>query len=508
VKSFLLSIASVVLLSLYVASGATAGFAAQRPNILFIMPDDHAYQAISAYGSNRNQTPNIDQIAAEGMRFDRCYVTNSICSPSRATILTGQYSHKNGVPDNYTEFDGSQVTFPKLLQAAGYQTALIGKWHLHSEPTGFDHWDILPGHGKYYRPEFITSEGKTEFPGYVTDITTDKAIDWLRKGRDREKPFLLMVHHKAPHARWDPAAEKLSLFEDVTIPEPATLFDDYKTRGTAARHARMRLTHMNPESDLKLWGKEGRTRTWLYGHMTPEERSAWKQHVDPRLARFKQANPQGKEKTRWYYQLYIKDYLRCIASIDEGVGQLLAALEETGLADNTIVVYTSDQGFYLGEHGWFDKRFMYEESLRTPLVVRWPGVIESGRVEERIVSNVDFAETFLDAACVDVPDEMQGRSFLPLLRGETSDDWRDSFYYQYLAGVERDHRVYKHEGVTTGSSKLISYYPLQEWELFDLENDPHEVNNVYGQPEFSDVQAKLTGELQRLRQALEVPPND
>jgi arylsulfatase A-like enzyme len=481
---------------------------AERPNILFIMSDDHADQAISAYGSELIETPNIDRIAAEGVRFDRCYVTNSICAPCRATILTGKYSHKNGHYDNYSKFDGGQVTFPKLLQAAGYQTAIVGKWHLESEPTGFDHWDVLPGQGKYYRPDFITRDGQTAVPGYVTDVTTDKAIGWLRDGRDASRPFLLMVQHKAPHRNWAPAASKLTKYAAKTFPEPATLFDDYATRGTAAHEAEMRIAQMNPDSDLKLWPSDNRHRVWLYDHMNDEDRATWERVVDPRLAEIEAAQPRSDDLTSWFYQLYMRDYLACIESVDDGVGRLLDYLDKSGLADDTIVVYTSDQGFYLGEHGWFDKRFMYEESLRTPLVVRWPGVAKPGRVEEAIVSNVDFAETFLDAASAAVPDDMQGRSIVPLLRGQTPDDWRDSFYYHYYEGPERDHHVFKHEGVTNGRAKLIHFYTLGEWELYDLEADPHELNNVYDEPHYAELQAELKAELARQRQLLDVPPLD
>ena len=481
--------------------------AAERPNILFIMSDDHAYQAISAYGSNRNTTPHIDRIAAEGMRFNRSYVTNSICGPSRASILTGTYSHKNGFYDNRSAFDGSQTTFPKLLQAAGYQTALIGKWHLKSEPTGFDHWDILPEQGMYYRSDFITSTGRYTVPGYVTDVITEKALDWLHQKRDKSKPFLLMVHHKAPHSRWDPPVQYLTAFEDEQVAEPATLMEDCANRGTAAQHAEMRIEQLNPEADLKLWGKDGPTRTWLYNHMTPAERDVWEKYVDPRLAELKKQNPQGSQELRKvYYQLYIKDYLRCVAAVDDSVGALLDELDASNLTSNTLVVYTSDQGFYLGEHGWFDKRFMYEESLRAPLLMRWPGVIEPGRVEDHIVSNIDYAPSFLDVAGLSAPSDMQGRSLHPLLRGERPIDWRTSFYYHYYEGVNGDHHVYRHEGVTNGRTKLIHYYPIKEWEMFDLENDPNEWVNLYGRPEYAAMQAGLHAELARLRRALDVPP--
>ncbi len=481
--------------------------ASERPNILFIMTDDHAYQAVGAYGSNRNKTPNIDRIAADGVRFDRCYVTNSICGPSRACILTGQYSHKNGFYDNYSTFDGSQTSLPKLMQAAGYQTAIVGKWHLVSEPTGFDYWDILPGQGQYYRPDFISANGERSVSGYATEVITDLALDWLENKRDATKPFMLMVHHKAPHRRWEPAAQKLAKFEKRTFAEPATLLDDYANRGTAAQRAEMRISQMFG-ADVKLWGDTDRDRAFSYKRMTDADRAAWKKHVDPRLDAFKAADPQGDERTRWFYQLYMRDYLACVESVDDGVGHLLDYLDESGLAKNTIVVYTSDQGFYLGEHGWFDKRFMYEESLRTPLVVRWSGVVKPGGVEERIVSNVDFAQTFLDAAGAEAPAEMQGRSFVPLLRGEAPSDWRKSFYYHYYEGFEREHKVYKHEGVTTGRAKLINFYPIGEWELYDLEKDPHELMNVYGRPEYAKLQKELHAELERLRAELEVPANE
>ncbi|MAT69049.1 MAG: sulfatase [Planctomycetaceae bacterium] len=483
---------------------SNASFAA-RPNVIFIMSDDHAYQAIGAYGSALNTTPHIDRLAAEGVRFDRCYVTDSICGPSRATMLTGRYGAHHGVRDNYTEFDGSQTTFPKLLQRAGYQTAMIGKWHLGSEPTGFDHWDILPGQGKYYRPDFLSPAGKREEPGYVTDVITRLTLEWLRAGRDAERPFALLMHHKAPHRPWNPGVDHLGETAARTFPEPATLRDDYATRSAAARDAEMRITQMRLSPDLKTWAPDDGHRQWLYKHMTAEERAAWEQRIDPRLAEYQQLNPQGDAKLRWMYQHYLRDYLECIAGVDDSVGAVLDYLDESGLADNTIVVYTSDQGFYLGEHGWFDKRMMYEQSLRTPLVVRWPGVARAGAVETRIASNVDFAETFLDAAGVEPPPEMQGRSLRPLLTGEPAPDWRTSFYYHYYEGRQRDHAVYKHEGVTTGRHKLIRFYPINAWELYDLQADPQEVANKYGDPAYAEVQAELTAELQRLRTELRIP---
>jgi arylsulfatase A-like enzyme len=491
--------------------------AAERPNILFVMSDDHGYQAVGAYGSGLAATPNIDRIAAAGVRFDRCYVTNSLCGPSRATILTGKYSHKNGFYDNVSQrpFDGSQQTFPKLLQSAGYQTAVVGKWHLKSEPTGFDHWEILPGQGRYYRPEFITPSGQRAEDGYVTELITDKALDWLRTGRDRSKPFCLLVHHKATHRPWEPSAKYLARFQGKEFPQPATLMDDYATRPAAAR-ADMRITQMAPATDLKIWEPTNPARRALYRLMGDAQRSEWERVVDPRLSAFKMAFPSagpspeyrgGEEarRMRWFYQIYLQDYLACVASVDESVGRLLNYLDESGLAANTIVVYTSDQGFYLGEHGWFDKRFMYEESLRTPLVFRWPGVTKPGQVNDRMVSNVDFAETFLEAAGVGVPADMQGRSLAALLRGESPADWRQSFYYHFYEDEDSDHHVPRHEGVTNGRAKLIHFYKIGDWELFDLQRDPHELVNVYGRPEYAKMQAELVTELERLRKELNVP---
>ncbi|HVT26659.1 MAG TPA: sulfatase [Lacipirellulaceae bacterium] len=484
--------------------------AAQRPNILFIMSDDHGYQAISAYDGSRNQTPNIDRIAKEGMRFDRCYVTNSLCGPSRACILTGKYSHKNGFYNNKpgTRFDGSQATFPKLLRSAGYQTAIVGKWHLVTDPTGFDYWDILPGQGQYYRPEFISVKGRRSMPGYVTDVIADLALDWLKNKRDPNRPFLLMVHNKAPHRTWEPAPQKLTDLADDKIPEPATLFDNYDHRGTAAHRAALRVNQMSPQSDLKMWDSSSWARKFLFNRMSDDQKAAWEKYVDPRRAEYEAADPLGKDRTRWFYQLFMKDYLRCIESVDDNVGKLLKYLDDSGLAKNTIVVYTSDQGVYLGEHGWFDKRFMYEQSLRTPLLVRWPGVVKPGSIEKKeIVSNIDFAPTFLQAAGASVPKEMQGRSFVPILRGEHPSDWRKTFYYHFYEDNDADHHVAKHEGVTNGNAKLIHFYTLDEWELYDLEKDPHELNSVYGKPEYAATQATLKSELQRLRKELQVPPN-
>lgn len=453
-----------------------------RPNIVYIMSDDHGYQAIGCYGSRINQTPNLDRIAEGGMRLDRCFCTNSICAPSRAVILSGKYSHLNGVKTLADNFDGRQVTFPKLLQGSGYQTAMIGKWHLghggNFDPTGFDYWSVVPGQGRYIDPEFIDNGTKKTIPGYVTTITTDLSLDWLR-GRDLEKPFLLMCQYKAPHGPWEPDPKHADLYEEEEIVEPETFYDDYQNRASAAAAAKMRIDRDLPRRITKYVAPEG---------LSPIEDKKWK------------------------YQHFIKDYLRCVASIDENVGRLLDYLEQEGLADNTIVVYTSDQGFYLGDHGWYDKRFMYEESLRMPLMIRYPREISAGSVSNDFALNVDFAPTFLDYAGVDIPAEMQGRSLRPMLKGETPENWQTSMYYRYWMHLDKIHGVYSHYGVRTEQYKLIYYYgealgasgttdisTPKEWELFDLRKDPHEMNNVYDRPEYSAAVAELKQELDRLK---------
>ena len=499
---------SLLLLAAALLLGPALSMAADKPsqpNIVFIFADDHAWQAISAYGSNRNQTPNIDRLANEGMRFDRCVVTNSICGPSRACILTGKYSHKNGFYDNHSTFDGSQQTFPKLLQTAGYQTAIVGKWHLVTDPTGFDFWKVLPGQGRYYSPMFHTPDGNEVIPGYATDVVTDQALGWLDEGRDKSKPFLLMLQHKAPHREWMPATEHVADFNGETIPEPDTLFDDYEGRGDAARNALMRIAdHMRPVEDMKVWPADNKYAKRQFNLMSPEAKAAWKAAYQEENEAYMQNPPTGDALTHWNYQRYAKDYLRCIASVDDNVGRVLDYLEEHGLSDNTVVVYSSDQGFYLGEHGWYDKRFMYEESFRTPLLVRWPGVVEAGSVEKHMVSNLDFAETFLDIAGVDVPADMQGASFTTMLRGEPVTDWRDAFYYHYYEGPPASHSVSPHYGVATDRYKLIHYFDLDQWELFDLQEDPKEMHSVYDDPDYAEVRADLEIKLAKLRKDLEV----
>jgi arylsulfatase A-like enzyme len=468
-------------------------------NIVFLFSDDHAYQAISAYGDPRRllSTPNIDRIAREGLRFDRCLVTNSICGPSRACILTGQYSHINGFYNNTnSRFDGSRTTFPKLLKSAGYQTALFGKWHLVSNPTGFDEWNILPGQGVYYNPPTIHNGKREPHEGYATDLIADWSLDWLKR-RDRTKPFLLMVQQKAPHREWSPAIRHLGFDQDRIYPEPPTLFDDYSGRGKAEHDQDMTIAHTMNDLDNKLWPPPG---------LNAEQRKAWDAYYEPRNEAFHKTNPTGAALVRWRYNRYMHDYLACVKAVDENVGRILKFLDDEGLADNTLVVYASDQGFYLGEHGWFDKRWIFEESLRTPLLVRWPGVAKAGSVRAELVSNLDFAETLLEAAGVAVPGDMQGRSFVPLLKGEIPPDWRKSFYYEYYE-YPTPHHVRPHFGVVTDRYKLVRFSipDIDRWELFDLKTDPRELRDVSSDPANAALIAELKAELARLRRDLKVP---
>ncbi|MFC1597748.1 sulfatase [Planctomycetota bacterium] len=493
------------------ASPAGASDSARRPNILFVFCDDHAYQAISAYqsvsayGLKLNDTPNIDRLAREGMRFDNCYVTNSICGPSRAVIQTGKYSHLNGFCCNGNRFNGDQQTFPKLLQKAGYQTAIVGKWHLATDPQGYDYSEILIGQGPYYNPPMIRNGERVSHTGYTTTIITDLALEWLTKRRDPDRPFMLMYQHKAPHRNWQPGPQWLNKYDDVTIPEPDTLFDDYSGRGTAAKTQDMSIAKTMNASDLKLTPPR---------NLTPEQAAAWNKAYGPKNDAFEKAGLQGEDLVRWKYQRYMKDYLRCIAAVDDNLGRVLKYLDDSGLADSTVVIYSSDQGFYLGEHNWFDKRWIYEESLRTALIVRWPGVARPGSTNEDIVSNLDFAETFLDLAGMEVPADMQGRSLVPLLEGRTPADWRKTFYYHYYE-FPGAHSVRRHYGVADGRYKLIHFYPnpwdaspIDEWELYDLRSDAKELRSVYGNPKYADVQRRLGAELARLRRELQVPDSD
>ena len=487
----------------------------ERPNIVFIMSDDHAYQAISAYDDRLINTPNIDRIAEEGMLFTNASVTNSICAPSRATILTGKHAHIHGKVDNVFPFDTSNITFPQILHDNGYQTAMFGKLHFGNNPKGFDEFKILPGQGDYYNPDFITDEGDTSIIGYVTDIITDMTIDWLDNRREEDKPFMLFYLHKAPHREWLPAQRHYKEFTNRTFPEPATLFDDYEGRGTAAREAEMNLLeHMTVSADNKIYPELAKAvgvdepNEWgyrvfksKYGRFTEAQKQAWDAVYGPINKEFAAQYPTMDDSTfmRWKYQRYMQDYLGCIAAVDENVGRVLDYLDENGLSENTIVVYTSDQGFYLGEHGWFDKRFIYNESFLTPLMVKWPAKIKPGAVADEMVQNLDFAQTFLEAAGLEAPEDMQGESLMPLIKGANEDWKRDAAYYHYYEypGV---HMVKRHYGIVTKDYKLAHfYYDIDEWELYDRQKDPMELNNVYDDPAYAEVVEELSGQLKALR---------
>ncbi len=484
----------------------------EKPNIIFILADDHAYQAISAYDTTFIKTPSIDRLAREGMLFSHAFVTNSICSPSRAVILTGKFSHLNSVRDNWDVFDTTEITFPKLLQQHGYQTALYGKWHLKSLPKGFDYWKVLPDQGQYYQPDFLTPQGETRDTGYVTDIITDMAIHFLDSLRDPNKPFLLMVHHKAAHRDWWPSMQDITAFKDKKIPVPQTLFDTYVNRGKAASEEEMRIAdHMaltmdnklSPETVARLGYKE--FMDWYvkdyrnsYNRLTDEEKTKWQSVYGPIEKDFAKNRPKGKALTLWKYHRYMEDYLGTIISVDRNVGRLLDYLDQHNLSKNTMVVYTSDQGFYLGEHGWFDKRFMYEQSFRTPLLIRYPALIQPGAVNNDLVQNLDFAETMLDVTGVPVPEDMQGRSLVPLFQNNNT-GWRDALYYHYYEypGI---HAVKRHYGIRTARYKLIHfYYDIDEWEMYDLEKDPGEMKNIYNDPDYAAVRTDLEKRLAELR---------
>jgi arylsulfatase A-like enzyme len=488
----------------------------KRPNILFIMSDDHAYQAISAYGSQLIETPNIDRIADEGLLFTNACVTNSICAPSRATILTGKHTHINGKIDNKMPFDTTQVTFPQLFQNAGYQTAMFGKLHFGNNPKGVDDFMILPGQGHYINPDFITPRGDTTITGYVTDIITDLTIGWLDKKRDKEKPFMMMYLHKAPHRPWWPSPEKFKAFSKKTFPEPESLFDDYKNRGTAAKTAEMNLyEHMmynhdskiRPETIAEMGLVKPHVEEYVngfygpYGRANATQKEQYDIVLDSINEDFRNHWPSMNktEKMRWKYQRYMQDYLGTISSVDDNIGRVLDYLDESGLAENTIVVYTSDQGFYLGEHGWFDKRFVYDESFKTPLLIRWPNEIKPGTTNDEMVQNLDFAQTFLDLAGITAPSDMQGESLVPLLKGDVESWSREAVYYHYYE-YPSVHMVKRHYAIVTKEFKLVHfYYDVDEWELYDRLRDPQEMNNVYADPAYAEIVQKLHKELEELR---------
>lgn len=489
----------------------------QRPNILFIFSDDHALQAISAYGGPLAKiapTPSIDRLAKEGVLFQNSFCANSICGPSRACVLTGTHSHVNGFVDNENcRFDGSQDTFPKRLRASGYQTALVGKWHLVSDPTGFDHWEILPGQGNYYNPDFLLSGGRRQrVEGHVTDITTRKAIGWMETQRDPSRPFLLMCQHKAPHRNWMAAPEHLELFRGVRFPEPATLFDDWAGRSELLRTNRMRISDdLTWVSDLKMPSvpsgnpKEGPNVE--LARMTVRQRERWESTVGAEgrdfLSRVESGKLSGKDLVRAKLQRYLADYLRCVRGVDDSVGQLLDYLDRSGLAENTIVVYASDQGFYLGEHGWYDKRWIFEESLKMPLLIRWPGRTTAGRRQEALVQNIDYAPTFLEAAGLPVPERMQGKSLLGLLSGREPRGWRDAVYYRYTG--ERTHSVPAHDGIRTRRHKLVRFTQSGEWNLFDLRADPHELRSIHDEPAYRATLNSMKQIYEGLRRRYNVP---
>lgn len=466
----------------------------ERPNILFIMSDDHAQAALSCYGSTLNSTPNLDRLAREGVRFENSFVTNSICSPGRATILTGKYSHNNGVPA-FNRFDGSQPTVAKMLQASGYYTGMIGKWHLGSDPTGFDTWTILPGQGAYVDPSFLTPGGRIETSGHVTQVITDMGLEFLRS-KPEDKPFFLMLHHKAPHREWTPDAKNRERFRDKDFAEPATFRDDYATRPAALPENRQTVAHDLTRRDLKLVPPS---------ELDAQARGAWlnvkPDEVEITRPDGTKATLKGDELAHWKYQRYMQDYLACVQGVDDGVGRILDYLDQSGLAKSTVVVYTSDNGFFLGEHGLYDKRFMYEPSLRVPLLVRGPCVARPGSVVSQFALNIDYAPTFLSFAGVAIPAEIQGRSLLPLLTGEPPADWRRSFYYRYYHDPG-DHNTRAHYGLRTLNHKLIYYWRKDAWELFDLHTDPNELVNLAGDPAQHQTLESLRAELLRAKQAV------
>ena len=487
-KAFIHGLALLGLCFFAPCQGATP-----RPNILFIMTDDHAAHAISAYGSKINQTPNMDRLAAQGLRLNRCYVVNSICTPSRATILTGQYSHINGVP-TFNHLESSTVTVAHRLREAGYYTAMLGKWHLGSEPQGFNYWNILPGQGRYDDPILYDHEGHRIYKGYVTEVITDLAIDLL-KNRPKDKPFFLMCHHKAPHREWTPNERYRREFADRKIPEPTTLFDDYSGRTDALREQKQSVFKDLTRFDLKLKPPAGlgelERQRWVNEKPTEVE---IEQDGHTRILR-------GEELDRWKYQRYMQDYLACVQSVDDSVGKLMDWLDANGLRENTLVIYTSDQGFFLGDHGLYDKRFMYEPSSRMPFLARWPAGIQPGKVSDALANNTDFAATFLDLAGLPIPAEIQGRSLVPLFSGGTPDGWRHELYYRYYHDPGH-HNTRAHYGIRTDTHKLIHYWKSDQWELYDLVNDPDELKNIYNLPSAQPLVTELKQRLKKLQQDL------
>ena len=485
-----------------------------RPNILFVFSDDHAPHAIGSYNGwlkEINPTPAIDKLAESGMIFVNSFCTNSICGPSRAVIQTGKHSHKNGFMNNGNAFDWNQQTFPKLLQKAGYQTAIYGKSHLKGKPLGYDDWAVLPGQGFYYNPDLIFPDKKRRIEGHCTDVVTNLAVEWLNQKRTEEKPFLLMVQHKAPHRSWMPALRHLPLYDDIEIPEPPTLFDKWTDNAPGARQQELEIDrHMDLNYDLfvdltpgfhqeRSQKAQDRSAWRNMKRMTPNQINTWRSHYKPKDAAFKKGKLSGKDLVRWKFQRYAKNYLRCVKGVDESLHTLQEELRKLGLDKNTIVIYSSDQGFYIGDHGWYDKRWMYEESLKMPLIVKWPGTIKAGSKQEEMVQNLDYAQTFLDLAGAPQPKDMQGRSIVPLLKGEKLDNWRKEIYYHYYE-YPSVHMVPRHYGIRTNRYKLMHFYEFgDEWEMYDLKKDPDEVTNLYGKEEFLELQKSLKKRLKNLQ---------
>ena len=486
----------------------------QKPNIVFIFSDDHAPHAIGAYNGwlkSVNPTPRIDQLANQGMLFEKSFCTNSICGPSRAVIMTGKHSHKNGFMNNGNSFNWNQQTFPKILRKAGYTTALYGKSHLKGNPKGFDDWKVLPGQGDYYNPDLITPKGRVRIDGHCTDVVTDLAVEWLKTGRDKTKPFMLMVQHKAPHRNWMPALRHLPLYDDVKIPEPTTLFDKWEDNAPPARHQELEIDrHMDINYDLFLdltadyegapsQKRQDRSAWRNMKKMTKDQLSSWRAFYGPRDKAFHEANLSGKELVRWKFQRYAKNYLRCVRGVDDSVGKIQDTLKNLKLDDNTVVIYSSDQGFYIGDHGWYDKRWMYEESLMMPLIVKWPGVTKPDSRSVQMVQNLDYAQTFLEMAGAEIPSNMQGRSLVPILKNGKADDWRDSIYYHYYE-YPSVHMIPRHYGIRTERYKLIHFYQFgNEWEMYDLKEDPDELTNIYGKADKKSLQKDLKEQLVAIR---------
>lgn len=486
----------------------------QKPNIVFIFSDDHAPHAIGAYNGwlkSVNPTPRIDELAKQGMLFEKSFCTNSICGPSRAVIMTGKHSHKNGFMNNGNTFNWNQQTFPKILRKAGYTTALYGKSHLKGNPKGFDDWKVLPGQGDYYNPDLITPKGRVRIDGHCTDVVTDLAVEWLKAGRDKTKPFMLMVQHKAPHRNWMPALRHLPLYDDVKIPEPATLFDKWEDNAPPARHQELEIDrHMDINYDLFLdltadyegtpsQKRQDRSAWRNMKKMTKDQLSSWRAFYGPRDKAFHEAKLSGKELVRWKFQRYAKNYLRCVRGVDDSVGKIQDTLKDLQLDDNTVVIYSSDQGFYIGDHGWYDKRWMYEESLMMPLIVKWPGVTKPDSRSDQMVQNLDYAQTFLEMAGAEIPANMQGRSLVPILKNGKADNWRKSIYYHYYE-YPSVHMVPRHYGIRTERYKLIHFYQFgNEWEMYDLEEDPDELTNIYGRADKKSLQIDLEQQLKAIR---------